>query len=49
MIDDSASLNVAAGLPGNLNTPGDVFVGTGGHWVYIICEKRLAGERATHG
>ena len=49
LIDDSAGLNVAAGLPGNPNTPGDVFVGTGGHWVYIICEKRLAGERATHG
>jgi hypothetical protein len=27
----------------------DVYVGTGGHWVYLICEKRLTGERGTHG
>ena len=23
----------------------DVYVGAGGHWVYLICEKRLAGQR----
>ena len=37
--------------PTNPLTPdaGDVYVGTGGHWVYLICEKRLTGERGTHG